>query len=422
MKQYGINLLVILAICSPLAFAQLFCSGGCGGGGTVIPSQNDFRLTLATGYPVYAPGQFAVTSTNTSGDTVSTTTDPGIVTGTIITVQTTSGGLTAGTRYFARRRSSTLYSFHTTVAGAEGDSATVDITGNQGTNKFNPSGVSATTLRLTPSAGCTSFSTACSSVTGHISLYSGTVWADFTTSEISIALGTLTSGFNYDAFAYNNGGTVTLELSTSWGSDTIRTSTTLTSQDGVPVKGTDATRRYVGTFRTDSTTTTIDDAGGISSQVGGKRFVFNAANPKNREVIVWDGAASWTYNTATWRQANGNAGNKVEWVDGLGQASIDMLLAAGAGFSSSTAGGASAIGIDQTTDGYYSGANSIVGHVATGTTGGVPTSPVRFNRTIGVGYHFAAWLEIGNGVAGMSQVGKDTANLRGNGLQGFIWM
>jgi hypothetical protein len=388
---------MILNYISALLFVgQLFCSGGCGGaagGGVVVPSQNNFRLTLATGFPVYAPAPATPASTDTSAETVTFSTAPGWTTGTIVTVSTTSGGLTAGTRYYLNAASTTVFSFHTTVANAEAGTSKVNLTGNVNNAEIRPSGVSATTMRLSPYTG------------KHISLYYGGTWTDFMTAEISLSLGTLTSGFNYDAFAYSSDGTtVTMEFSTSWGSDTVRTSTTLTTQDGVYVKGTDSTRRYLGTFRTDSNTTTIDDAGFLTTQVGGKRFVWNASNRVAARIQVFDSAA-WTYGVNLVRQANGNTGNKVEGVWGLSEDPTDVAIHQTA---SDNAGSYNfCIGIDSTTAYRY---ECMYNQVSTGA--GIAGFTSRWIGVLPIGYHAIDWLENSPGTNG-SVPGNDAVSRSG---------
>ena len=69
-----------------------------------------------------------------------------------------------------------------------------------------------------------------------IGLYDGTMWAAYSFTELTLALGTLTASKNYDVFLYNNAGTLTLELGTAWTSDTARADA-LALQDGVYVEG-----------------------------------------------------------------------------------------------------------------------------------------------------------------------------------------
>jgi len=117
--------------------------------------------------------------------------------------------------------------------------------------------VAKTTLYLTPCTG------------NAITLYTGAYWKTFKSAEVSLSLGTLTSGKNYDVFAYGSGTSVVLELSVAWTNDMTRADA-ITMQDGTFVKSSAATRRLVGTIRTTSTTTTEDSVA--------NRYVINLYN------------------------------------------------------------------------------------------------------------------------------------------------
>jgi hypothetical protein len=120
------------------------------------------------------------------------------------------------------------------------------------------------TIYLTPYVG------------NQIALYDGAAWQLRSTAEISLALSGLTSGKNYDVFAYYTGSAVALELSAAWTNDTTRADA-ITTQDGVWCKSGTLTRRLVGTIRTTGTTTTEDSAT--------KRFVWNAYNRVPRTLV-----------------------------------------------------------------------------------------------------------------------------------------
>lgn len=226
-----------------------------------------------------------------------------------------------------------------------------------------------------------------------IGLYGGSGWTLYTFTERSLALSGLTSGKNYDVFLYDNAGALTLELSAAWTNDTTRANA-LTTVDGVLVKSGATTRRYLGTIRTTGTTTTEDSGGGVTTQVGGKRFVWNAHNQVPRPLRVIDTTDTWSYTTDTVRQANGAGGNKVEYVTG------DGSLVAVAGVtaqvflqSNSTRGAKSGVGVDSTT--------AFSGLVASGfnqvATAGVtiPLTGGRYVGAPGLGYHYLAWCEKG---------------------------
>lgn len=133
--------------------------------------------------------------------------------------------------------------------------------------------------------------------------------------EISISLAGLTANKIYDAFVYNNAGTLTLEL-LAWSTDSARATALGNSALGFLVKSGDVTRRYVGTIRITGTTGQCEDS--VT-----KRFVWNLYNrrPRNLYKII---SGSWAYTTATWRQANADAANKVEYVIGLREDSVSL--------------------------------------------------------------------------------------------------
>ena len=212
-----------------------------------------------------------------------------------------------------------------------------------------------------------------------IGLYDTTnsVWTPYNFTQTSLALGTLSSGVNYDTFMYSNSGTLTLAAS-SWASNTART-TAISLQDGVYVKTSDKSYRYLGTFRTTTTTTTEDSEA--------KRFVYNVNNQVSRHSLgvlgyVNDNAgATFTLSSLnTWVALNGGAGNKCEWVNGL--TSTCMLV--GEGFAVAGVAGyvIIGIGIDSTTNGDFIVLQS--DNTATATFGRGASKAYAFT----LGYHF----------------------------------
>ncbi len=144
-----------------------------------------------------------------------------------------------------------------------------------------------------------------------ISLYSGSVWAMLSSAQVSLALSGLTSGKNYDVFAYSNSGTLTLELSAAWTDDNTPADA-IALQDGIPVKSGATTRRWVGTIRTTGTTT-IEDS-------GAKRFVWNINNQVTRSFAAVSGDGGHNYNTDAWRNYNASSTSTLSaFVSGLSQ-------------------------------------------------------------------------------------------------------
>lgn len=167
-----------------------------------------------------------------------------------------------------------------------------------------------------------------------ISLYTGSVWETFFSAEVSLALSGLTSAKNYDVFAYNNSGTLALELSAAWTNDTTRADA-LDRQDGVWVKSGAGTHRWVGTIRTTGTTTTEDSER--------RRFVYNAENRVPRVNAVTY-ATSHGYNTNTTRQWNSVTTNQIEHVLGAPQTAEVTVTG-----SMNGQGALAAAGLDSTT-------------------------------------------------------------------------
>jgi hypothetical protein len=358
------------------------------GAGGPSPSTNDFRLTLSSGNPVYSP--IPATPSSTVSDTCVFASPHGWTNGTVVTPSATGGGLTNGTLYDIHAISATVVSFHTNIADALSGANKVTLSASI-TAEIRPSGVANTTIYGSPYKG------------NSIGLYSGG-WQIITSTEVSLALGTLTSGKNYDIFGYLNSGALALELGPVWTNDTTR-ATALSTQDGVGVKSGDSTRRYLGTIRSNDTTTTVDDGGHLSTQFGGKRFLWNAANRVRVKASVRDGSGVWTYGSATVRQANGSTGNKVEFVIGLSEDDIAAELIAGAvaAGSSATVG----IGVDSITAYRW---DSFFQQLSTAGGGGdVMASACRWEGRLSPGYHYIAWLEADNGGAGATFVGENSS-------------
>lgn len=220
----------------------------------------------------------------------------------------------------------------------------------------------ATTVYLTPFKG------------NEIWLFTNSAWKRYELAEISLALGTVVSGKNYDIFVYDNAGTLTLEKLV-WTNDTTR-ATALTTQDGIQVKTGSTDRRYVGTIRTTSTTQTEDSAL--------KRFCWNLYNQMPRQLQRLNaGIDGYSYNTAAFRQVNASALEQVEIVVGLAGYSF-ISLAIGHLVSNGTSNsGLTGIGVGSTT------VNSAVGGRATSFCGMF----AKYDAVPALGYQFYAWLE-----------------------------
>jgi len=215
-----------------------------------------------------------------------------------------------------------------------------------------------------------------------IALFSSTGTAlVYTSAEFSIAVPATTSQM-YDVFAYNNGGTPALEL-LAWTNDTTRATAIVLTTTGVYTKTGDLTRRYLGSFRT----TTVS---GQTEDSVTKRYVWNNYHRVPRELKRLETTATWTYTTATVRQANGSTANQVEVVIGLSESPITLSIRA---LVSNAGGGAiyATVGIGQadTTNTILAPslvATDLATTFRTPLTGTIATVPA-------IGRHFYAWVE-----------------------------
>lgn len=217
-----------------------------------------------------------------------------------------------------------------------------------------------------------------------IGLYDGSSWDSLAFTETSLALGAVTSGLPYDVFGYDSSGTLALEK-LAWTNGTTR-ATALTRQNGVWCKTGALTRRYLGTFYTTSTTATEDSRN--------KRFVFNADNRVLRVLWKSEATLSWTYGTATIRQANGAATNQVEVIVGLAEEPVEICLQVD---TEATANHPLAIiGI---------GENSVTAWRSTQQADGITDPPAATRAPLtahliavpAVGYSYYSWLEYAGG-------------------------
>lgn len=243
-------------------------------------------------------------------------------------------------------------------------------------------------------------------VSDYVRLSDGTRVREYAFTERSLALSGLTSGLNYDVFLYDNAGTLTLEL-TAWSNDTTR-ATALAWQTGLGwVRSGAATRLYLGTIRTTSTTTTEDSAA--------RRYVWNAYNRVPRKLTRLESSgANWSYNTNSFRQANASSNNQVELVVGLAEAALHLHV--GNFVTGTSTGGVNiALGEDSTTT---PATGSVVPRGVV-SSGQYFATSVFLNKTVPLGYHYYAWLERGPGSGTVTWGDSDTSGTR-HGISGSV--
>lgn len=236
-----------------------------------------------------------------------------------------------------------------------------------------------------------------------ISLYDGSHWNILNFSQASLSLAGLTSDALYDVFAYENSGSLALELSALWANDTTRTDA-LTTQNGTLVKNGALTRRFVGTIRTTSATTTEDSSS--------KRFVWNKCNPFVRFLKVVEATDSWTYTGDAWQAANAAAGNKVEFVIGEADTMVEARALSLAKSSSGVVNYvASGVGVDSAT------VNSASLRGSSIDSGAMTQVWSHYVDYPGLGYHYLQWIERAHGTTSVTFYGdRGNSNKYQSGL------
>lgn len=233
-----------------------------------------------------------------------------------------------------------------------------------------------------------------------VTLWTGYRWRPVTFAELTLAIGTTTSGKPHDVFCFLTAGAATLEK-LIWTNDTTR-ATAITLQDGRYCKSGDKTRLYLGTFYTTSTTATEDSKA--------KRFVWNMYNRRRRTMEVIEATVSWNYSTGSFRQANAASANQLDYVVGLSEDSVEAKITA---YVSSTVNNTVAVivGVDSTSAGSgIQGTGFVIGASAQ------PSIQSSYGGFPGVGRHFLAWLEYGGGTPTVTWASNGNAS----GIQGNV--
>lgn len=149
-----------------------------------------------------------------------------------------------------------------------------------------------------------------------IGLYNGSNWDIVNFTTIPLNLGTMSSGSLYDIFGYNNNGSLSLELGQAW-TNSLSRSTALTVKDGILCKDGALTRRYLGTIRA-STSTTTDDT-------FDRRYVWNATNRIEKPLhYIPSPAITWTYSSNSFRKVANSETFEISLVNGLSEEIVKL--------------------------------------------------------------------------------------------------
>jgi len=234
-------------------------------------------------------------------------------------------------------------------------------------------------------------------------------------SELSLGLNTSAhvANTNYDLFVWNNAGTLQLVSGPAWSSGTVRAAAIsllngiyvntavmagiASGNTGVSVPAQQGL--YVGTFRTIVTAGQTAMAMNPAPASGGslpQLLLWNNYNRRLQSVTNSDNGASYTYTSATVRQARGSANNQINFVTGLAEdAIIAQRFFHQATVAIATANTFNTVGLDVVT---LASNNSMILGAYAGTavlSYGYLTLSAMFDKQLG--YHFLTSLEAGDG-------------------------
>lgn len=263
-----------------------------------------------------------------------------------------------------------------------------------------------------------------------VPLWTGTRWRAFSFAELSLALdnnaahtGYQQSGKNFDLFIDYNSGTPRLVTGPAWTSDTARASA-IARLDGRWTNSGSMTVRfdasastatmaantglYVGTMRA--------SADGQAEDSLAKRFLWNMYNRRMRSMRVADQTDSWTYTSATIRQANNAAANQLAFVRGLDEDAVSARAKGTCICSSGSARPQLYIGLDATN---ALGTGAFASRGFHNDAAGRVQLHAQYNGYPGLGYHFLAWLEADVAALGTTTwYGDDGQTININGING----
>ena len=258
----------------------------------------------------------------------------------------------------------------------------------------------ATTLYFTPFHGVT------------IDVYNGTQWIPVTYAELSVTV-PATASTPFDVFVSGSSTADLTMVVTNWTNDTTR-ATALTTQNGILVKSGTTTQRYIGSGRTTAVSGQTEDS-------AAKRYLFNYYNRVLRQMQINEGTDTWTYTTATYRQANATSRNQLDLMIGVSEDMVGATVMVVSANTSATASGVAAlvaIGLDTTSApsvGFLNMCSDMgVTNDKTGLMGTWAGYP-------GVGRHYLAWLEQSAAAGTTTWYGDNAGAIRLSGMTGVCW-
>lgn len=240
-------------------------------------------------------------------------------------------------------------------------------------------------------------------------LYDGSAWGVETFTELTLNLdsdaghtGYHQSGKAFDCFVYDDSGTLRLGTGPAWTNDTTR-SAAIARVGGRWVNNASITLRYNnGAINTSIVAANLAlyvgtiycTANGQTEDSAAKRFVWNMHNRVPRAMVKTDSTDSWSYATATIRQARADATNQLDMVRGLDEDAMSAFVLSRYANDTVGQGGYVLIGLDST-NAMATGCLAV--SAITITANAVITAHAEWHGFPGLGRHFVTWLERGTG-------------------------
>jgi hypothetical protein len=234
-----------------------------------------------------------------------------------------------------------------------------------------------------------------------IAVYDGTqwVWRSFTemsqaTTDNTKSPAAVANNSNYDVFVWLDGSTMRATRGPAWSSDTARGTGAGTTEleffegrwvNKLAITNGPAARRglYVGSIRSDGSAQINDTLA--------KRHVNNIYQKVPRPMRVVEATNSWTYTTATLRQANASGANQLDCIIGLSEDPVEAeVMAISSNGTNADVQRFVGIGLDSTTvdssqlrvDPSFLYPNNVA-----------CVHRASYRGYLGIGRHFLAWLE-----------------------------
>jgi len=245
-----------------------------------------------------------------------------------------------------------------------------------------------------------------------IALYDGVNWQLCRpASEVSLAVTGRTTDLPFDIFAFMSAGVVTLEF-LNWTNATTR-ATGLTRVDGVWTKTGDSTRRYLGSCRARSATTYSWVTAGLDTGTSVRLDLWNENNRVEVSFTLRAGANTWSYTTATWRQAQALATMQADIMVGRQEDWFRADLKVSSRNSTISIPRHVGIGFDTTTalSGTVSATANTVASIEADQHAAITNQPT-------LGRHFYAWNEISTATGTCTWIGDDGALRLQSGMTG----